>query len=233
MAMCIRKGLEMNLRTKLYYDYDELYALLGAEIDGTNEELNNPYELFIRETKNTIIETTLNDYFDSGRVLKYHNRYCIDHGYDDEMLKEKDNFIFEEDRRILKDYLKSVYPNFVNTLIVEYKQEQDALQKIEQNNPSPNLQQIREERIAAEKQLENIMKERKEIIEDNKTKTQNAIMTIELVFAILTWLATFFIGLLGIIFKPLLLIASFTLFAGIGFTLATIKDVNKNFKKYN
>ena len=58
-------------------------------------------------------------------------------------------------------------------------------------------------------------------------------MTIELVFAILTWLATFFIGLLGIIFKPLLLIASFTLFAGIGFTLATIKDVNKNFKKYN
>ena len=231
--MCIRKGLEMNLRTKLYYDYDELYALLGAEIEGTNEELNNPYELFIRETKNAIIETTLNDYFNSGRVLKYHNRYCIDHGCDDEMLKEKDNFIFEEDRRILKDYLKSVYPNFVNTLIVEYKQEQDALQKIEQNNPSPNLQQIREERIAAEKQLENIMNERKEIIEDNKTKTQNAIMTIELVFAILTWLATFFIGLLGIIFKPLLLIASFTLFAGIGFTLATIKDVNKNFKKYN
>ena len=233
MAMCIRKGLEMNLRTKLYYDYDELYALLGAEIDGMNEELNNPYELFIRETKNTIIETTLNDYFNSGRVLRYHNRYCIDHGYDDKMIKEEDNFIFEEDRRILKDYLKSVYPNFVNTLIVEYKQEQDALQKIEQNNPSPNLQQIREKRIAAEKQLENIINERKEIIEDNKTKTQNAIMTIELVFAILTWLATFFIGLLGIIFKPLLLIASFTLFAGIGFTLATIKDVNKNFKKYN
>jgi hypothetical protein len=220
-----------NLRTKLYYDYDELSALLGAEIDGVGETLENPQLLYVRETKNNIIETTLNDYFTSGRVLKYHNKVCKENGYDDEIRNENDQFVFEEDRRILKDYLKTIYPNFVNVLILDYKQEQQALREV-WLEPQVASIQTKDKILDLDKKLEEVKKERSEIIERETAKTHNAVMTIEFVFALINGLTTLFMGLLGIVFKPLLLLSSFTLFATIGFFLAIIHDIVKNSRKY-
>lgn len=219
------------MNTKLYYDYDELNALLSAEIEGVGETLDNPNLLYIRETKRKILEQTLDDYFNSGRALKYHNKYCRDRGFDDEILKEGDVFIFEEDKRMLKENLSTNYSLFADSLINDYNKEIKVLQGTEKKSLEQSrveLEQAREKRIAAEQKLENIKQERKEMVERYKKETKEIVSLIEGVGMVVNFMVTIFFGLLGLIFKPLLFLASFTLCFCIGFSAALLKDYKKS-----
>ena len=204
---------------RLYYDFDELKATLCREANAAAEELDNPYLLFVRETKYDIIETTIQDYYDSGKALKYHNKYCEEHGWENEKIESIS--LLNEDAWLLRDKLSEWYPLFVNTIISDYKQEQLALEnattpiELAQNR----LNIAKEQRKQAEQRLE-----------EEKAKTEESIAKVNQVFAVINGVATVFFGMLGLIFKPILLIAVFFLSMCGGFTMALIKDTKKKHK---
>lgn len=206
---------------KLHYDYDELRSTLCRNANAAAENLSNPNLLFVRETKYDIIETTIQDYYDSGKALKYHNQYCMDNGLDEVVT---DVSLLNEDAWLLREKLSEWYPLFVGTIISDYEQERRALNKIGQPSKEEldiQLAQARQQRIEAEQRLE-----------ETKRQGNETLQVIGLVFAIVNGIMTFFLGLIGFIFRPALLIAMFFLSMCVGFSLAVIKDSKNNAKRY-
>lgn len=205
---------------RLHYDYDELRAALCQEANAVAENLENPSLLFVRKTKYDIIEQVIQDYYDSGKALKYHNQYCMDNGYDSEVVT--DISLLNGDAWLLRDTLSEWYPLFVNTIISDYKQEQLALENV---STPVELAQKKLDIAKAKGELE------KQRLEEEKRKTEESIAKVNQVFATINGVATVFFGMLGLIFKPVLLIALFFLSMCGGFTAALIKDTKKKYYK--